>query len=170
MDATAAPATTPTATAATAATAATGAGTVGQPLRVLGHEVTLLDSPGEYVMLEGLCMPDIPGPPPHHHPFSEFFYVAEGDLDLMTDGTWQRLAQGQSITLAPGVVHTFRNPGATPTRFVTGFTPRGFERFFATFGIPADQPDAMAASVAPALIERVLREADSFGMHLAAAP
>lgn len=142
---------------------------VGQPLRVLGHEVTLLDSPDEYVMLEALCTPGIPGPPPHHHPFSEFFYIAEGELDLMTDGSWQRLAQGQSITLAPGVVHTFRNPGTTPTRFVTGFTPRGFERFFATFGVPADQPDASAASVAPAVVARVLREAESFGMFIVAA-
>jgi quercetin dioxygenase-like cupin family protein len=118
MDATAPPATMPPATAArgtTGATAAAGApaaGAVGQPLRVLGHQVTLLDSPAEYVMLEALCMPDVPGPPPHHHPFSEFFYIAEGELDLMADGAWQRLAQGQSVTLAPGVVHTFRNPGS----------------------------------------------------------
>jgi quercetin dioxygenase-like cupin family protein len=167
MDATAAPAAPPTATAAADAATA-GAATAGQALRVLGHGVTLLDSPGEYVMLEALCMPGIPGPPPHHHPFSEFFYIAEGELDLMADGVWQRLAQGQSLTLAPGVVHTFRNPAATPTRFVTGFAPRGFERFFATFGVPADRPDALEASVAPAVIERVMREAADFGMYIVA--
>jgi hypothetical protein len=87
---------------------------------------------------------------------------------LMADGAWQRLAQGQSVTLAPGVVHTFRNPGRAPTRFVTGFAPRGFERFFATFGVPADRPGAPEASVAPAVIERVLREAADFGMYIVA--
>jgi len=144
-------------------------GRTGRPLWVLGHKVTVFETDGDYAMLEVVTMPGVDGPPPHHHPdFGEFFYVAAGRLEVMTDGAWRMLEAGGACTVPAGVVHGFRNPDAVPATFVTGFSPRGFERFFLDLGIPADRPDAQAASVAPEAFGRVAERAAGYGMIIAA--
>jgi quercetin dioxygenase-like cupin family protein len=71
-----------------------------------------------------------PGPPAHTHPHAETFYVLDGRMVLLV-GT-QRVEVGAGgFAFAPGgVVHTFANVGSTPARFLTIFTPAGFEAFF----------------------------------------
>src|SRR4051794_36535348 len=138
---------------------------VGKPLWVIGHRATILETTADFGMVEIITAPDVPGPPPHHHPdFSEWFYVADGTLEVEVDGAWRRLEQGQALSVSAGAVHTFRNPGTRPTMWLTGFSPRGFERFFAAFGVPADRSEAQAASTAPEMFERLGREAASYGM------
>ena len=49
-------------------------------------------------------------PPPHIHPHAtEVFEVQEGQLELLVGKQWQTAVAGQTVTVEPGVRHTFRN-------------------------------------------------------------
>jgi mannose-6-phosphate isomerase-like protein (cupin superfamily) len=135
---------------------------------VLGHSVRPLETLGDYGMLRICSQPGVPGPPPHHHTdAAEFFLVLDGALEVMADGEWVRLEAGDTYCIAAGVVHTFRIPGETPCDWLTAFSPRGFERFFRDFGVPTEEADSAAKSVAPDVVERVIAEAGSYGMMIA---
>ena len=74
---------------------------------------TLLERPdqGETdrpVLLQWVS-PDSPAPPPHYHPTTETFRALEGTLTVVREGDPVRLAPGDSLTVDPGQVHTFRN-------------------------------------------------------------
>lgn len=69
------------------------------------------------------------GPPPHAHPPEEVFELVRGTVEVVRDGRRIRLETGQPITVAPGSVHTFTNPGDGPaTVKVTVVPPNDFER------------------------------------------
>jgi len=135
---------------------------------VLGHQVRPLPTFGDYGMIEVVSLPGVPGPPPHtHDAASEFFYIADGALDVQVDGEWIRLETGQSLCLNPGQEHTLTNRSETPCRWITGWSPRGFEKFFVDFGVEAGTPDAQAASVSDDRIARVVQECSNYGMIIA---
>ena len=49
-------------------------------------------------------------PPPHTHPgLVESYEVIEGELDVMVDGDWQKLTEGESASVPPDTDHTFKN-------------------------------------------------------------
>lgn len=138
---------------------------------VLGHRARPLATIGDYGLVEIVSDPGVPGPPPHHHEgVSEFFYVAEGTLDVQVDGRWRTLQAGESLCLEPGQVHTLTNRGDAPTRWITGWSPRGFEQFFVDFGVDVQYPDGQSASVAPEMIARVQAECGHYGMVVARTP
>ena len=68
------------------------------------------------------------------------------------------------------VVHTFRNPGRADVRWLTGWNPIGFQRFFVEFGVDVDEPEARRASVADERIQRVIAEADRYDMVMVPDP
>lgn len=137
---------------------------------VLGHRVTPLPTIGDYGLVEIITAPGVPGPPAHHHEdAAEFFYIADGCLDVEIDGHWQTMRTGQCACLPKGTVHTFRNPGPKECRWITGWSPRGFEEFFTRFGVSAEIPDACAKSTLPDVIARVVAECGDLGMVLAPA-
>jgi len=139
-----------------------------QSFWVLGHRVRPVHTIGDYGLVEIVTAPGTPGPPPHHHDdASEFFYVAEGALDVSLDGAWRTLRAGDSLSIAPGTVHTLANTGSVDVRWLTGWSPRGFERFFTHFGIDADQPGARETSLSPDSVGRVVAGCAGFGMILA---
>jgi quercetin dioxygenase-like cupin family protein len=68
------------------------------------------ESSGGFVAMEFTLPPGSVAPPPHIHPGpEEEFKVLEGEFDLMVDGDWRTLGVGESATVSPGVVHTFKN-------------------------------------------------------------
>ena len=68
--------------------------------------------------------PNGPAPPPHLHPHQrEVFTLEEGDFELLLDGEWRRLAPGESVTVEPGAVHTYRNEGTATARVRTVHEP-----------------------------------------------
>jgi mannose-6-phosphate isomerase-like protein (cupin superfamily) len=76
------------------------------------YEVTAAaaDSGGEFVAMDFTLPPGSVAPPPHVHPTpEERFEVVEGALDLMIDGVWRTLNVGESASVSPGTLHTFRN-------------------------------------------------------------
>ena len=58
------------------------------------------------------------GPPKHFHPRQEESWnVLEGRMSVFVDGEWRTLAQGESLSIAPGTVHTLRNRSDETIRF-----------------------------------------------------
>jgi len=76
------------------------------------------------------------------------------------------MGPGSFVELAPGVVHTFINNTAEPVVWITGWRPKGFERFFRDFGVPALEEAARERSVSAPVIERVVALSESYGMFV----
>jgi quercetin dioxygenase-like cupin family protein len=136
-------------------------------LWVLGHRVRVMDTHNSYALVEVTSPPRVPGPPPHSHQGqSEFFVIMSGALDVMRDGRWDRMSAGEYTELPPNTVHTFINNTERDVVWITGWRPRGFEKFFSDFGIASDNAGAREKSVAPEMIERVLQSVERYGMIL----
>jgi quercetin dioxygenase-like cupin family protein len=136
-------------------------------LWVLGHRVRLMETDNSYALVEVTSPPRVPGPPPHSHKDqSEFFAIMSGALDVMRDGRWSRMNAGEYAELPPNTVHTFINNTERDVVWITGWRPRGFEKFFSDFGIASDDAGAREKSVAPEMIQRVLQSVERYGMIL----
>lgn len=101
-----------------------------------GSEYTVVSSPAdpghEPLVMEFLLQPRCVAPPPHVHPRGqrETFEVLDGAFELQREGTWHRLDAGQSLTVEPGKVHTFRNHETAPARVRNVHAPAySFERY-----------------------------------------
>jgi quercetin dioxygenase-like cupin family protein len=52
------------------------------------------------------------GVPPHVHPsMEERFEVLSGQLELLSGRKWQTASAGETVVVAPGVRHAYRNSG-----------------------------------------------------------
>lgn len=100
------------------------------------------DSDGAAGIVEITVPPHWEGPPLHHHPFAEAFYVLDGELTLQLDDTRQTAAAGDCAYARGGQVHTLANHTDALARYVLVITPGGFERYF-------DRIAAEAAGVEP---------------------
>lgn len=81
------------------------------------------DSSGEPLEMEL----DLPAhgwaPQPHVHPsLTEEYEVLEGSLDVMVGKKWRTLSAGESASVPPGTVHTFRT-GDHPVRVRNTHSP-----------------------------------------------
>jgi quercetin dioxygenase-like cupin family protein len=136
-------------------------------LWVLGHRIRPLDTDASYGMVEIMSLPHVPGPPPHFHKSeNEFFMIVDGTLDVMIDGAWRRCGPGSFLDLAPSTTHTFINNTDAEVLWITGWRPKGFERFFRDFGIPATDADAPGKSVADRVVRNVVESVERYGMYL----
>lgn len=83
----------------------------------------------EFVLPTG-CVP----PPPHVHPAQvERYEVLEGSFDVMVDGEWRTLRQGESASVPIGVLHTFRNGSGARVRVRNWHEPAlRFEQYIAS--------------------------------------
>jgi mannose-6-phosphate isomerase-like protein (cupin superfamily) len=74
---------------------------------------------GEVVALHESMLPVASVPnPPHKIEHSEFIIVLEGKLAFEHDGKSERAGQGDAILVAVGVLHTLRNVGDVPAKYV----------------------------------------------------
>ena len=100
---------------------------IAQPVYVVagGNHVTIeLDrgaTDGSLDVVEVLAQPG-GGPPPHSHAFGEWFLVRQGELTLCEDRDGKvvptaTLAAGDSVWIAPWLVHGTANLTDAPTRF-----------------------------------------------------
>jgi quercetin dioxygenase-like cupin family protein len=88
-------------------------------LNVIGMDITVLatnvQTQGYEITLqkgaEGM------GPPPHHHPWDESFYVIKGSIDMTVAGKTTRCEPGTLVHIPAGTAHSFR------------FGPQGGEMF-----------------------------------------
>jgi mannose-6-phosphate isomerase-like protein (cupin superfamily) len=95
----------------------------------------------------------------HHHPQAdEQFSVNSGRLIVSVAGVRHMLEAGQSLTVARGVPHHFRNGHAGETLFTCRFTPgQDFLRFFLNMALTtARHPERYDARGEPPLALRAL--------------
>jgi quercetin dioxygenase-like cupin family protein len=134
---------------------------------VLGHRIRRWETDDSYGLIEVTSPPQVPGPPPHSHKSErEFFFIVKGQLDVMTDGTWQTVGAGTFLELPPNAVHTFINNTDQDVVWITGWRPKGFERFFRDFGVPVAEERARERSVSAELIQQVIKRCESYGMYV----
>ena len=137
-------------------------------LWVLGHKIRLLDTDDSYGMIEVTSPPHVPGPPPHFHKNEkEFFFIIHGTLDVMSSGEWKPCGAGGFVELPPNTTHTFINNTDEDVVWVTGWRPKGFERFFRDFGISVSESQAQEKSVADPVVQNVVQNVEKYGMYIA---
>jgi len=136
-------------------------------LWVLGHQIGPVETSGNYDMVIGETAPNVPGPPPHFHSaMNELFMVLEGEMEFVIDGEMRLLKQGESVDLPPNVVHTFKNSGSSNCKWVNIHSPKGFLSFFEEMGVPATESEAMNKSIDKRIIDRVMKTAADYDMHI----
>jgi quercetin dioxygenase-like cupin family protein len=98
---------------------------------------------GELALVELRGLPGS-GPGPHLDPWTESFYVLEGELTFRyeEDGAvrTQVAGAGDAFTIPRGVGHAFSVSSAEPARYLIASTPAGIDAFFADAGEPLDEP------------------------------
>jgi quercetin dioxygenase-like cupin family protein len=122
-----------------------------------GNHVTIeLDrdaTDGRLDVIEVLAQPG-GGPPPHRHAFAEWFLVREGELTLCEerDGVvvpTLTMGPGESVWVAPWVVHATLNVSSAPARFQVVGQPGAMTGYFAEAGVRVDDPAAPPPSAPP---------------------
>lgn len=120
---------------------------------------------GAYAFAENYCTPQH-GPPPHvHHNEDECFYVVEGTMMFAHRDTAFVGGPGTAVYLKKDVLHTFKNVGQTPARFMMLATPAGFEKFTVAAG-EAISAIPCGKTVGPADIERLLAIVPAYGIEI----
>lgn len=70
----------------------------------------------------------------------------------------------RSVRLDPNTTHTFINNTGEDVVWITGWRPKGFERFFRDFGVPVEEPHAQDRSVAEDVGQNVVQNAEKYGL------
>ena len=107
----------------------------GKTMSALGSEMGFKavseDTGGRYGLIEYTAGPEFTGPPPHVHPnMEEAFYILEGEFTILAGEETVRAPAGGFVLIPRGTVHTFANPGPTPSKFLLIVSPGGFEKYF----------------------------------------
>jgi quercetin dioxygenase-like cupin family protein len=90
------------------------------------YEVTTAaaDSGGEFVEMLFTLPPGSVSPPPHVHAgLTEEYEVVEGAFEVMSGGAWTTLRPGQSASIPPATLHTFKNRSGAPVRVRNAHRP-----------------------------------------------
>ena len=97
------------------------------------YEVTAAasESGGEFVEMIFTLPAGSVSPPPHVHAgLTEDYEVLEGALDVMRGDSWTTLTPGQSASVPPATVHTFKNRTKATVRVRNVHRPAArFEQF-----------------------------------------
>ncbi len=134
---------------------------------VLGQKVTLYPTSGDYDLVMCESPSGAQGPPPHiHSKYKETFLVIEGELEFVINGETKICKAGESIDVALGTLHTFNNKSDISCIWVNIHSPKGFSSFFKSYGIPENEDNAIAKSLHPEIIEKVLETASDFDMEI----
>src|SRR5919199_6496367 len=113
----------------------------GRSIWIVGDTYTFkavgANTNGALMLFEGTVSPQL-GPPPHiHHREDEFFYVLEGEFEILDGDRTFMASAGSFVHIPKGTLHRFKNVGATPAKMLVLFTPAGMENFFFEAGLPA---------------------------------
>ncbi len=119
---------------------------------------------GLFTLFESIIPPG-GGPPPHVHLREiEYYYVLEGELEIMkADGTFLA-GVGTFVNIPKGTLHRFKNVGTETAKMLIFFTPAGVEGFFFEVGRPAT-PGSSPTPMDAAERERVDSSAPKYGME-----
>lgn len=101
--------------------------------------VSTEESGGAESVTEFLFAAPFNGPPLHwHRTYGETFVCLEGEFTMVCDHRERRMRPGDVAFVPPGVLHTYRVDGTTPTRYLLVCTPGShFERYIAEAALHA---------------------------------
>jgi len=105
----------------------------GEKLPVTGGEVRLLceaDQTDHAWSVAECVMPENSGPPPHHHPWDEAYYVVEGEFRFKVAEKEMLVKRGDFVYVPGGMVHAFQAVSKTPSRLLFFDTPAHSGDFF----------------------------------------
>lgn len=101
------------------------------PAGVVTLKAVAGDSGGTLSAYACTLPPATAGPPVHlHRTWDEAFYVLDGEMTFLIDGTDHRAPAGSFVFIPRGILHTFWNASDRPTTQLTVFTPSGIEEYF----------------------------------------
>ena len=142
----------------------------GEAYWIVGDQLTFklgaAQTRGLFAFAEAIVPPD-GGPPPHiHRREDEMFFILDGQFAFtLADRTYPG-SHGDAFYLPKGIVHTFKNFGGRPGRFLVGTTPCGFERFIPEAGCPCTDRSAPPPPVDHAAIAKLLAACPKYGMEV----
>ena len=107
----------------------------GRMLHAFGHAIVVLldgkQTGGKFTAFLNITPPG-GGPGPHYHEREdEWFYIIEGRVSFLMNGTWTDLFPGDCVYSPRGSVHGFKNNTDQQIRVFINVAPAGFEHFFA---------------------------------------
>jgi quercetin dioxygenase-like cupin family protein len=112
------------------------------------------------------------GPPLHTHDWAEFFYVLEGEYEFqrVVDGDVETIVGGSGSTLSvpPGVPHTFRNSTSGTARMLIVHAPAGLEDFFEAYGVEVARVGDVPAALEPPDPASMGEILPRYGVHVVA--
>jgi quercetin dioxygenase-like cupin family protein len=121
----------------------------GRPLAVVGETIEIL-ADGQRTEGQEIFMQTGPvnaGPPAHHHPWDESFFVVEGNVEFQVGDQRHKAEPGTLVFVPANTTHAFRflTPGA---RFLS-FTSRPAQaQFFTEMNRDLKRPDDMPTMMA----------------------
>lgn len=102
-----------------------------KPLDLVGEEMTVLlagDQTGGYEVFLQVGR-EGSGPPPHHHPWDEAFFVIRGEVTFGADGEESTAAPGTLVHVPGGTTHWFK-AGEGGAEMLSITSPAGAAAFF----------------------------------------
>lgn len=99
------------------------------------------ESGGEHTLIEIEVAPGGGNEPHYHKTYKEHFEVIEGSLEVLVGRETRVLRPGERAVAGRNVLHRFRNPTGSHTRFLVELRPghAGFEKAIkAGYGLAAD--------------------------------
>ncbi len=143
-------------------------GTITQPGQgntylVMGDLYTILatkENTGAYNLSEVLMQPQ-GFIPPHFHDEDEAHYLLDGEVEYQIDGKTISATPGTFIHISRGQVHSFKNIGLKPAKFLFWATLAGGEQFLAEIGqrvqpINEEEKQSLLGKVNPEEIEKAM--------------
>jgi quercetin dioxygenase-like cupin family protein len=111
---------------------------------------------GAFGLVDSLMPPGMESPYHVHGKEDEAFYVIEGEVALVVDGTWMVAGPGTYALGPRGIPHGFKVVSDTPARMLLLWTPGGFEHFVNELRQPEPAPGMEAE---PLDMQRVMAAA-----------
>ena len=113
---------------------------LGLPTRIHASSIT---ANGAFGLVENWSVPPGFASPYHvHHREDESFYVIEGEVAFILNGSWKRVGPGAFVHGPREIPHGFKVVGDAPARILILCTPAGFENFVLEMARPLDEPPA----------------------------
>jgi quercetin dioxygenase-like cupin family protein len=75
-------------------------------------------------------LPKHSGPPPHHHPWDEAYYVIEGEVRFSLGDREELIKAGEFVYAPGGTPHGFQGASEKPARMLIFDAPAHAEAFF----------------------------------------
>jgi mannose-6-phosphate isomerase-like protein (cupin superfamily) len=120
---------------------------------------------GAFTLLETLTPPGSGWLPHIHYREDKTFYVLEGELEFMVEGDLLKVGAGAFLHVGRGTLHTYKNSGTRPARYMGLLAPAGIEKFFEEVSVPATDRSSPPPFEQEDL-EGLLAEAPKFGLEI----